>query len=110
MFLCIMSNKCNVSSVSIFFLFIHIRVGFVRLGEHTIGNEIDCDIDGKTNQSTCADPPVDIKVQRIHIHQGFVNDNCALQLENDIALLRLEQPVNYTSVYCVMNLLLKNLK
>ena len=108
MFLC--KNKCNVSSVSNFFLSIHIRVGFVRLGEHTIGNEIDCDIDGKTNQSTCADPPVDIKVQRIHIHQGFVNDKCALQLENDIALLRLEQPVNFTSMYCVKNLLLENIK
>ena len=67
-------------------------------------------MDEKTNQRTCADPPVDIKVQRIHIHQGYVNDNCALQLVHDIALLRLERPVNFTSMYCVMNLLLEDMK
>ena len=92
------------------FLFsIHNRVGFVRLGEHTIGNKIDCDIDEKTNQSTCADAPVDINVQRILIHQGYVKVRTGMQLVNDIALLRLERPVNFTSMYCVMNLLLENI-
>ena len=93
------------------FLFsIHNRVGFVRLGEHTIGNKIDCDIDEKTNQSTCADPPVNINVQRILIHQGYVKVRTGMQLVNDIALLRLERPVNFTSMYCVMNLLLDNIE
>ena len=93
-----------------FFLSINKRVGFVRLGEHTIGNKIDCDIDEKTKQSTCADPPVDINVQRILIHQGYVNVATGMQLVNDIALLRLEEPVNFTSMYCVMNLLLEIFK
>ena len=92
-----------------FLLSIHKRVGFVRLGEHTIGNKIDCDIDEKTKQSTCADPPVDINVQKILIHQGFVNVASGMQLVNDIALLRLERPVNFTSMYCLMNLLLENI-
>ena len=91
-------------------LSIHERVGFVRLGEHTIGSKIDCGVDEKTKQSTCADPPVDINVQRILIHQGFVNPASAMQLVNDIALLRLERPVNFTSMYCVMNLLLDNIE
>ena len=89
---------------------IHNRVGFVRLGEHTIGNKIDCDFDEKTNQSTCADAPVDINVQRILIHQGYVKVRTGMQLVNDIALLRLERPVNFTSMYCVMNLLLDNIE
>ena len=87
---------------------IHNRVGFVRLGEHTIGKDIDCYIDEKTNQETCNDPPVDINVTKILLPQEYGRNG--LQLVHDIALLRLEQPVNYTSVYCVMNLLLKNLK
>ena len=91
-------------------LSIHNRVGFVRLGEHTIGKDVDCYTDEKTNEETCNDPPVDIKVQRILIHQEYVKETNALQKVNDIALLRLEQPVNFTSVYCVMNLLLENIK
>ena len=95
-------------SVSIFFS-IHNRIGFVRLGEHTIGKKPDCHIDEKTNQKICADPPVDINVQKILIHQGFVNVASGMQLVNDIALLRLERPVNFTSMYCVMNQLLENI-
>ena len=90
-------------------LSIHKGVGFVRLGEHTIGNKIDCDIDEKTNQSTCADPPVNINVQRILIHQGYVREITGNQQVNDIALLRLERTVNFTSMYCVMNRLLENM-
>ena len=77
----------------IFFL----RVGFVRLGEHRIGNKIDCVVDESTNQSTCADPPVDINVKKILIHQGYADAQTGMQLVNDIALLRLEKPVNFTS-------------
>ena len=91
-----------------FLLSIHKRVGFVRLGEHTIGKDIDCHTDEKTNKETCNDPPVDINVQRILLHQKYFET--PLQLLNDIALLRLEEPVNFTSVYCVMNLLLENIK
>ena len=78
------------------------RVGFVRLGEHTIGNKIDCVIDEHTNESTCADPPVDINVQKILIHQGYVHVATGMQLLNDIALLRLEHPVNFTSMNPMM--------
>ena len=104
-----MSNKCNVSSVSIFFS-IHNRIGFVRLGEHTIGKKTDCHIDEKTNQKICADPPVDINVTKILLHQEYIKMRTGLQLEHDIALLRLQRPVKFTSVYCVMNMLLENLK
>ena len=75
------------------------RVGFVRLGEHTIGNKIDCVIDEQTNKSTCADPPIDINVEKILIHQGYADIRTGMQLVNDIALLRLEHPVNFTSMY-----------
>ena len=75
------------------------RVGFVRLGEHTIGNKIDCVVDEITNKSICANPPVDINVEKILMHQGYAKVETGLQLVNDIALLRLENPVNFTSKY-----------
>ena len=90
--------------------FVHNRINFVRLGEHTIGNKTDCHIDEKTNQKTCADPPVDINVTKILLHQEYIKMRTGLQLEHDIALLRLERPVKFTSVYCVMNMLLENIE
>ena len=104
-----MSNKCNVSSVSIFFS-IHNRIGFVRLGEHTIGKKTDCHIDEKINQKICADPPVDINVTKILLHPEYIKLSTGLQLEHEIALLRLARPVKFTSVYCVMKMLLENIK
>ena len=93
------------------FLFsIHNRVGFARLGEHTIRKDIDCYIDEKTNQETCNDPPVDINVTKILLHQEYIKMRTGLQLEHDIALLRLARPVNFTSVYCVMNMLLETIE
>ena len=92
------------------FYSIHNRIGFVRLGEHTIGKKTDCHIDEKTNQKICADPPVDINVTKILLHPEYIKLSTGLQLEHDIALLRLQRPVKFTSVYCVMKMLLENIK
>ena len=71
------------------------RVDFVRLGEHSFASEIDCGIDVKTGTKICADPPVDISVQKILIHPRY--HKTAMQMKNDISLLRLAKSVNFTS-------------
>ena len=53
--------------------------------------------DKKTHKSICADPHVDVNISKIIIHQGFTEESNNMQLVNDIALLRLEHPVNFTS-------------
>lgn len=60
----------------------------VRLGEWDTETERDCD------NGDCSDPVVDIVVEQLIPHEGY-NTNSKTQ-ENDIALLRLAQPVTFT--------------
>ena len=67
---------------------------FVRLGEHTFNKTKECYIDGSITK--CANPPIDIKVEKVLIHPRFTVNGEEGQLKNDIALLRLANTVNYT--------------
>ena len=67
----------------------------MRLGEHTIDSEVDCHEDEHTNTTVCSDPPVDINVEKILIHPRF--HETSMQMVDDIALIRLEKSVKFTS-------------
>lgn len=64
----------------------------VRLGEWDISTENDCEFDGEEN--ICAPPPVNIPIAKIIPHENY-NPQSRHQY-NDIALLRLAHPVNFT--------------
>ena len=79
--------------------FLIFRVDFVRLGEHSFASEIDCVTDRKTGKEICADPPVNVGVEKILIHPRY--HKTPMQMINDISLLRLEKSVKFTSKYLV---------
>jgi len=60
----------------------------VRLGEWDTNSDEDCD------RGDCSEPPIDVAVEEVIPHESY-NPNSKAQ-ENDIALLRLSQPVTYT--------------
>ncbi|XP_017049120.1 spaetzle-processing enzyme-like [Drosophila ficusphila] len=59
----------------------------VRLGEHNISTAIDC------VHNECAPPHLDIPIEEKIIHEGYDRHS----LRNDIALLRLKKPVDYSN-------------
>ena len=67
----------------------------MRLGEQSFETKIDCREDINTKKNICADPPIDIRVEKILIHPDY--HKTAMQITNDIGLLRLEKSVKYTS-------------
>ncbi|KAF2900709.1 hypothetical protein ILUMI_05479 [Ignelater luminosus] len=62
----------------------------VRLGEHNLETEEDCEGD-TPGLENCADPPVDIDIEDIIVHEDYSSSLFA-----DITLLRLKEEVNYT--------------
>ncbi|XP_055597019.1 CLIP domain-containing serine protease B4-like [Uranotaenia lowii] len=62
------------------------RVTKVRLGEWDVLSDNDC-VDG-----LCADPPVDIRVAGHIVHPDYTAED----YHNDIALIKLERPVQFT--------------
>ncbi|KAF2881998.1 hypothetical protein ILUMI_24179 [Ignelater luminosus] len=62
----------------------------VRLGEHNIATEEDCEGD-TPGLENCADAPVDIDIEDIIVHEDYSSSLFA-----DITLLRLKEEVNYT--------------
>jgi len=60
----------------------------VRLGEWDLESDVDC------YQDDCADPPIDVPVEQKIRHEGY--DPKDGNTANDIALLRLAQPVKST--------------
>ncbi|KAF2881996.1 hypothetical protein ILUMI_24177 [Ignelater luminosus] len=63
----------------------------VRLGEHNIKTEEDCD-DDTPGLEYCSDPPIDLEVEEITSHETFNISN----VFGDVALIRLNKVVNYT--------------
>ncbi|KAI4485463.1 hypothetical protein M0804_006968 [Polistes exclamans] len=61
----------------------------VRLGEHDVRTERDCEMDGNV-VLYCADKHQDFGIESVHYHPGYS------QLENDIALIRLDKDANLT--------------
>jgi hypothetical protein len=66
----------------------------VRLGEWDINTDVDCD-DSYVNEKVCNQPPVDVAIEQKIPHENY-NPQAAHQ-HNDIALLRLAEPVKYTA-------------
>lgn len=64
----------------------------VRLGEHDIMTEIDCEPKDPTD---CADAVVDVLISAYVVHPDYYKENGADY--NDIALLQLSESVNFTS-------------
>ncbi|XP_055381423.1 uncharacterized protein LOC129612005 [Condylostylus longicornis] len=65
----------------------------VRLGDHNVDTEIDCEIDEFNNDEHCNDPPQDIKIESRITHSEYVR----FAGVNDIALIRLSRPANMTT-------------
>lgn len=57
----------------------------VRLGEHDITTNPDCDFTGN-----CAAPFVEIGIEYFNVHEQYFNTS---RFESDIALVRLQTPV-----------------
>ncbi|XP_015171119.1 PREDICTED: serine protease easter-like [Polistes dominula] len=75
---CVTSLKSGVSLVS------------VRLGEHDLRTERDCEMDGEVI-SFCADKYQDFGIESVHFNPQF-----SKSLQNDIALLRLDRDADLT--------------
>ncbi|XP_055373766.1 serine protease easter-like [Condylostylus longicornis] len=69
------------------------RLNTVRLGEHDIETNPDCVIDINKNKE-CAPVHVDVTIEKAIVHENY-NASSKTQ-SNDIALLRLSKPINYT--------------
>lgn len=67
-----------------------IRLSKVRLGEHDLSKERDCDIEEGV-ETVCADPYQDFLIESVHSHTGYSRE----KLRNDIALIRLNGDANF---------------
>ncbi|XP_058454728.1 serine protease easter-like [Malaya genurostris] len=67
----------------------------VRLGEWDTESTVDCIGIEDFNEFYCADPAIDVPVQNVFIHENYTRQHRP-QL-NDIALLRLVEPINTTT-------------
>lgn len=63
------------------------------MGEWDINTEIDC-----PPMQGCNDPPVDVNVEKVIVHEDYLKGK-KQERRNDIALLRLNQPVDLTGKY-----------
>ena len=64
---------------------------FVRLGEHNLSTEEDCECDDD-EEPFCAQPYHDIKVESFVAHPGFSRST----LQDDIGLVKLSQSAQLT--------------
>lgn len=65
------------------------------MGEYDTSTTRDCvDTGGELD---CADSPVDFNVVQKIVHENY--DPFSVNQANDIALLRLDRPVQYTGIY-----------
>ncbi|XP_055596422.1 CLIP domain-containing serine protease B4-like [Uranotaenia lowii] len=63
------------------------NISYVRLGEWDLLSDKDCD-----RNSICNDPPVDVGIGKLIVHKGYNKHS----LINDIALIKLKNPVEFT--------------
>ncbi|XP_077300204.1 CLIP domain-containing serine protease HP8-like isoform X2 [Arctopsyche grandis] len=63
----------------------------VRVGEHDIRNETDCE--GEADALDCAPPPQDFTIEEILPHPSY----SPVRLQDDIGLLRLSAPIDFNS-------------
>lgn len=67
----------------------------VRLGEWDTESTVDCIAIEGNEQFYCADPAIDVSVEKVFIHEQYTSHHRPYL--NDIAVLRLAAPVNITS-------------
>lgn len=60
------------------------------MGELDLATEVDCET--IENQEVCADPYVEVSVEKFFTHKGFNTKS----LENDIALVRVKNKIKFT--------------
>uniref|UniRef100_A0A1Y1LL33 CLIP domain-containing serine protease n=1 Tax=Photinus pyralis TaxID=7054 RepID=A0A1Y1LL33_PHOPY len=70
------------------------RLVSVRLGEHQLDADPDCEDGDRPGFEDCADSPIDIPVSEVTLHQQYARREIAKP--NDIALVRLSTPVTYS--------------
>lgn len=66
-----------------------LEIVLVRLGEHNLDTAIDCTGD------MCADPPLDVAPESVHMHHRY---NKPRRHFHDIALIRLAETVSFTDL------------
>ncbi|XP_036329630.1 CLIP domain-containing serine protease 2-like [Rhagoletis pomonella] len=64
----------------------------VRLGEHNINVTVDCELD-ELGEEHCLAPPQDVGIEKLIKQPGY----SATNYNNDIALLRLERRISFSS-------------
>lgn len=82
----------NQHQVKLFFFFLIFRKS-VRLGEYNTETDIDCIFDG--NSKECADPAVDLTIEKVIIHENYQPN--LKSKRNDIALIRLAKNVTFST-------------
>ena len=67
----------------------------VRLGEHNLKEDPDCE-ETFSGTNTCNETPQDFKIEEVIAHTDYAKP---VAFRNDIALIRLDRPVNKTGTY-----------
>ncbi|XP_076666294.1 CLIP domain-containing serine protease HP8 [Andrena cerasifolii] len=68
-----------------------ITVTSVRIGDHDLSKERDCNIDKDGVEIACAERYQDIGIESIHFHPGFSDS----EMQGDIALIRLNADADF---------------
>ena len=91
--MCLKLLQNTISETS--FLKIHVYRAAVRLGEHNLKEDPDCE-ETFSGTSTCNETPQDFKIEEVIAHTDYAKP---VAFRNDIALIRLDRPVNKTGTY-----------
>lgn len=65
----------------------------MRIGEHDISTERDCDKDENGIEVACAERYQDFGIENTYVHPGYTKT----KLQNDIALIRLNGDADFRS-------------
>lgn len=71
-----------------------LRLSGVRLGEHDLSRERDCDHDRQGMETVCTGGYQDFEVESFVAHSGYSRS----KLQNDIALIRLSSDIDFRPV------------
>ncbi|KAF2896726.1 hypothetical protein ILUMI_09449 [Ignelater luminosus] len=71
-----------------------LKLKSVRLGEHTLNKEKDCQTNTSGSEK-CADPPVVVDVAQTIVHDKY--DPAVLSRRHDIALLQLQKEISFSN-------------
>ncbi|XP_034938455.1 CLIP domain-containing serine protease 14D-like [Chelonus insularis] len=66
----------------------------VRIGEHNLNTDRDCDRDNDGNELVCSNGHQDFNIEEVHYHPEFNSRN----LKNDIGLIRVDRPIDFSQI------------